>query len=164
MSLPRIPVPIRCVLVYTLLPARITGDENGLQIEPYDVEGSDDGIADLLNKPAMAEDMGKKAEEIAREKFLITRLPSEYLYMLNSILKQSGKSTRLSLTRPKISGRLSLLGLHDLFCQIIEQSVHFWIGFFGLTDFMTGVHDSRMIPSAQVASDFFEAVFRQIPG
>ena len=34
--------------------------------------------------PAIAKDMGKKAEEIAGEKFLITLLAPDYLYMLNS--------------------------------------------------------------------------------
>jgi len=65
--------------------------------------------ADLQNNTVMVKDLGKNAKEIVREKILITLLPSYYLYMLYSILKQSGKSSRLSLIRPKFSGWLSLL-------------------------------------------------------
>ena len=42
-------------------------------------------VADLLNNTVMVKDLGKKAKEIVREKILITRLPSYYLYMLDSI-------------------------------------------------------------------------------
>lgn len=69
------------------IPSQIEDDENGFLLEPDDVDGFADRIVHLLKKPEMAANMGKKGKEIVREKFLITRLLSDYLYMLNSIMR-----------------------------------------------------------------------------
>ncbi|MEJ2702164.1 MAG: glycosyltransferase [Sedimentisphaerales bacterium] len=68
------------------IPVQIEDGENGFLLEPYDTEGFADRIVHLLKNPDTAKSMGQKAKEIVREKFLITRLLSDYLYMLNAVL------------------------------------------------------------------------------
>jgi len=68
------------------IPVQIEDGENGFLLDPYDTEGFAERIVHLLKKPDVAKGMGEKAKEIVREKFLITRLLSDYLYMLNAVL------------------------------------------------------------------------------
>ncbi len=68
------------------IPAQIQDGENGFLLDPYDTEGFAERIVHLLKKPDVAKAMGEKAKETVREKFLITRLLSDYLYMLNAVL------------------------------------------------------------------------------
>lgn len=68
------------------IPVQIKDGENGFLLEPHDTEGFAERIVHLLNKPDVAKGMGEKAKETVREKFLITRLLSDYLYMLNAVL------------------------------------------------------------------------------
>ena len=68
------------------IPVQITDGENGFLLDPYDTEGFAERIVHLLKKPNVAKGMGEKAREIVREKFLITRLLSDYLYMLNAVV------------------------------------------------------------------------------
>jgi trehalose synthase len=70
------------------IPIQIEDGENGFLLEPADTKGFADRIIHLLKNPSEAEGMAKKAKEIVRQKFLITRLLSDYLYMLNSIMGQ----------------------------------------------------------------------------
>lgn len=69
------------------IPSQIEDGENGFLVEPDDVDGFADRIVHLLKKPETARNMGKKGKETVREKFLITRLLSDYLYMLNAVMK-----------------------------------------------------------------------------
>jgi trehalose synthase len=64
-------------------------------LEPTDNEGFAERIIHLLNNPKDRENLGKQARETVRQKFLITRLLSDYLYMLNSIICQQN-SCRLT--------------------------------------------------------------------
>ena len=68
------------------IPVQITDGENGYLLDPYDTEGFAERIVHLLKKPNVAKGMGEKARETVREKFLITRLLSDYLYMLNAVV------------------------------------------------------------------------------
>ena len=68
------------------IPAQIKDGENGFLLEPKDLEGFADRIIHLLKNPSEAKSMAEKAKETVRQKFLITRLLSDYLYMLNSIM------------------------------------------------------------------------------
>ena len=68
------------------IPVQIEDGENGFLLDPYDTEGFAERIVHLLKKPDVAKGMGEKAREIVREKFLITRLLSDYLYMLNAVV------------------------------------------------------------------------------
>jgi len=69
------------------IPSQIKDGENGFLLAPKDTEGFADRIIHLLKNPDDGKAMGQKAKETIRQKFLITRLLSDYLYMLNSIIK-----------------------------------------------------------------------------
>jgi trehalose synthase len=69
------------------IPSQIEDGENGFLVAPKDTEGFADRIIHLLKNPDDGKAMGQKAKETVRQKFLITRLLSDYLYMLNSIIK-----------------------------------------------------------------------------
>jgi len=66
---------------------QIKDGENGFLVAPYDVKGFAERIIKILQNPDLAEEMGKKGKETVRENFLITRLLSDYLDLLNSILE-----------------------------------------------------------------------------
>jgi trehalose synthase len=68
------------------LPTQIEDCKNGFLLEPNDTEGFADRIIYLLKNPKEGQDMGQKAKETVRQKFLITRLLSDHLDMLNSIV------------------------------------------------------------------------------
>jgi len=69
------------------IPSQIKDGENGFLLAPKDTEGFADRIIHLLKNPDEGKAIGQKAKETVRQKFLITRLLSDYLYMLNSIMK-----------------------------------------------------------------------------
>jgi trehalose synthase len=68
------------------IPAQIEDGENGFLLEPKDLEGFADRIINLLKNPGEAKNMGLKGQETVRQKFLITRLLSDYLHMLNALI------------------------------------------------------------------------------
>jgi len=70
------------------LPAQIEHGKNGFLLQPDDVEGFADRIVHILKDPEEAKDLGEKAKETVRQKFLITRLLSDHLDMLNAIINQ----------------------------------------------------------------------------
>ena len=70
------------------LPAQIEHGKNGFLLQPEDVEGFADTIVHILKNPEEAKDLGEKAKETVRQKFLITRLLSDHLDMLNSIISR----------------------------------------------------------------------------
>jgi len=69
------------------IPSQIKDGENGFLLEPQDIDGFADRIIHLLKNPDDGNAIGEKGHETVRDKFLITRLLSDYLYMLNAILK-----------------------------------------------------------------------------
>ena len=68
------------------IPIQIRDGKNGFLLKPNDNKGFADRIIHLLKNPKEKEKLGQKAKETVREKFLITRLLSDYLYMLNAIM------------------------------------------------------------------------------
>lgn len=68
------------------IPLQIRDGENGFLVDPLDTKGFADRIVTLLEKPAMARKMGKKGKEIVSKNFLITRLLSDYLEVLDAVL------------------------------------------------------------------------------
>lgn len=68
------------------IPSQIEHGTSGYLIEPHDTEGFADRIVHLLNDPDEAAEIGRQAKERVRQNFLITRLLSDYLDMLNSIM------------------------------------------------------------------------------
>jgi len=70
------------------IPIQIEDGKNGFLLEPKDTEGFADRIIHLLKHPNERKNLGQYAKETVRQKFLITRLLSDYLYMLNSIISK----------------------------------------------------------------------------
>jgi len=68
------------------IPYQIDDGRNGFLIEPLDNEGFAERIIQVLQNPDEARAIGEKAKEKVRKEFLITRLLSDYLDMLNSIM------------------------------------------------------------------------------
>jgi len=68
------------------IPYQIDDGQSGFLVEPQDNDGFAERIIHILRNPAEAKDVGDKAKEKVRREFLITRLLSDYLYMLNSIM------------------------------------------------------------------------------
>ena len=71
------------------IPAQIVDGESGYLLDPYDVEGFAERIVHILKNPNEAKGMGQKAKEKVRNEFLITRLLSDYLDMLNAVINQN---------------------------------------------------------------------------
>ncbi|HDM90791.1 MAG TPA: glycosyltransferase [candidate division WOR-3 bacterium] len=65
------------------IPLQIKDGENGFLVEPTDLKGFAERLIYLLKNPKPAKEMGKKGKEMARKNFLITRLLSDYLDLLN---------------------------------------------------------------------------------
>jgi trehalose synthase len=74
------------------IPAQIEDGQNGFLLDPYDYQGFADRIVHLLKNPDCAADIGQKARESVRQKYLITRLLSDYLDMLNAIISRHNSS------------------------------------------------------------------------
>jgi trehalose synthase len=68
------------------IPGQIEDGNNGFLLEPKDIKGFAERIVYLLKNPAEGENLGKNARETVRKRFLITRLVSDYLDMLNAIM------------------------------------------------------------------------------
>jgi len=70
------------------IPMQIEDGRNGFLLEPTDTQGFADRIVHLLKNPHESQEMGRHGKETIREKFLITRLLSDYLYMLNAVMSK----------------------------------------------------------------------------
>jgi len=70
------------------IPTQIQDGKNGFLLEPKDTEGFVDRIIYLLKNPEESQKLGQMANEMVRQKFLITRLLSDHLDMLNSIINR----------------------------------------------------------------------------
>ena len=68
------------------IPYQIEDGQSGFLAEPQDNEGFAERIIHILKNPDEAKAVGEKAREKVRREFLITRLLSDYLDMLNSIM------------------------------------------------------------------------------
>ncbi|MFC1650031.1 glycosyltransferase [Candidatus Latescibacterota bacterium] len=67
------------------IPLQVNDGENGFLLEPDDVDGFAEKVIELLEKPKLAAEMGKAGKEIVREKFLVTRILTDYLDLLNEL-------------------------------------------------------------------------------
>jgi trehalose synthase len=70
------------------IPYQIDDGQSGFLLEPQDNEGFAERIIHILQNPGEAKAVGEKAKEKVRKEFLITRLLSDYLDMLNSIMSK----------------------------------------------------------------------------
>ena len=68
------------------IPSQIKDGENGFLLEPMNAKGFADRIVRILQNPKLGIEMGKKGKEFVRKNFLITRLLSDYLDLLNDVL------------------------------------------------------------------------------
>jgi trehalose synthase len=66
---------------------QIADGQTGFLFPPGDVDDFADCIVRLLKKPSLGEEAGKKAREVVREKFLLVRLLSDWLDLLNDITR-----------------------------------------------------------------------------
>ena len=69
------------------IPIQIRDGEEGFLVEPHEREDFAERIIEILKNPSLAKEMGDKARERVREDFLMTRLLSDYLDLLNDIMK-----------------------------------------------------------------------------
>lgn len=68
------------------IPLQIKNGKNGFLVDPQDIDGFAKRIIELLKNPEMAKKIGEQGRETVREKFLITRILSDYLDVFNEIL------------------------------------------------------------------------------
>lgn len=68
------------------IPLQVKDGKNGFLLEPEDTMGFAEKIIELLKKPALSREMGRKGKEVVRNKFLITRLLKDYLNLLNDVI------------------------------------------------------------------------------
>ncbi len=68
------------------IPLQVVDGENGFLVEPDDTEAFADRIVTLLKDRKLRARMGAKGKERVREKFLVTRLLSDYLALLTQML------------------------------------------------------------------------------
>ncbi|MBL7132092.1 MAG: glycosyltransferase [Candidatus Omnitrophica bacterium] len=68
------------------IPNQIIDGENGFLVDPHDYKMCADRIIKLLENPKLAKEIGCKAREYVREKFLTTRLLSDYLDLISELL------------------------------------------------------------------------------
>ncbi len=67
------------------IPLQVVDGETGFLVEPNDTKGFADGILAFLKDPKLAKKVGQTAKEYIRERYLITRLLSDYLDVLNDL-------------------------------------------------------------------------------
>lgn len=67
------------------IPYQINDGQGGFLVEPHDNKGFAERIIHILKNPDDAKAVGQNGKEKVRREFLITRLLSDYLDMLNSI-------------------------------------------------------------------------------
>lgn len=69
------------------IPSQIRDGKTGFLVDPHDYQTCADRIIRLLQDEKLAQDMGRRAKEFVRERFLTTRLISDYLDLLYDVLK-----------------------------------------------------------------------------
>ncbi len=68
------------------IPLQITHGKTGFLVDPRDLDDVARVVIELLRDPELRDTIGAQAREAVREKFLITRLLSDYLDVLNDVL------------------------------------------------------------------------------
>lgn len=69
------------------IPQQIKDGNTGFLVDPHDYDACAERIIKLLKDPKMAREMGKRAKEFVRQKFLTTRLISDYLDLIYEVSK-----------------------------------------------------------------------------
>jgi len=68
------------------IPLQITSGVDGFMFEPDDFDSFARKITELIRNPEHGKEIGKKARETVRKKFLITRLMNDYLDLINEVI------------------------------------------------------------------------------
>ena len=68
------------------IPLQIRDGEEGFLVNPHDRDQFAERIIEILKNPSLAKEMGGKGKERVRNHFLITRLLSDYLDLLNDTI------------------------------------------------------------------------------
>jgi trehalose synthase len=68
------------------IPLQVIDGETGFLVDPNDKEGFAKRIVQILKDQALAQSLGEKARKVVHRKFLITRLFSDYLDLLNDLI------------------------------------------------------------------------------
>ncbi|MBN2287758.1 MAG: glycosyltransferase, partial [Candidatus Glassbacteria bacterium] len=68
------------------IPLQIKNGESGFLLDARDSEGFAEKILHILKYPELGREMGRKGRQVVQEKYLITRLISDYLDMFIEIL------------------------------------------------------------------------------
>lgn len=68
------------------IPLQIEDGETGFLLDPTDTEGFAWRVRQILENPDLGERLGRAGKEYVRQNFLVTRLLSDYLNMLNAEL------------------------------------------------------------------------------
>jgi trehalose synthase len=68
------------------IPLQIEDGVNGFLVDPNDEERFAERIIEVLKNPALGEELGANGKKTVKRKFLITRLVSDYLDVLNELL------------------------------------------------------------------------------
>ncbi len=71
------------------IPLQISDGEDGFLVDPVDYDGIKDRVIEVMKNPKLAEELGEKAREKVRNKFLITRLLLDYLDMIHIELHEN---------------------------------------------------------------------------
>ena len=69
------------------IPELVTNNKNGLLVEPANSEQLTEGIMILLENPEFAEELGKRARQLVKEKFAWPLITNEVVDLYNKILK-----------------------------------------------------------------------------
>ncbi|MBN2283268.1 MAG: glycosyltransferase [Deltaproteobacteria bacterium] len=69
------------------IPLQIEDGENGFLVEPHDNNAFADRIVTLLRDRELAQEIGRRAKESVRERFLITRLLIDYLDLVGELMQ-----------------------------------------------------------------------------
>jgi trehalose synthase len=68
------------------IPSQIEDGRNGFLLDPMDLNGFADRIIHLLRHPKDGAELGQRARQTVREKFLITRLLADHLDVLDTVM------------------------------------------------------------------------------
>ncbi|MBD3290888.1 glycosyltransferase [candidate division KSB1 bacterium] len=68
------------------IPLQIKNGKNGFLVDPHDIDGFANKVIELLKNQKMAKKVGAQGRETVRQNFLITRILSDYIDVLNEVL------------------------------------------------------------------------------
>ena len=70
------------------IPIQIQDGKNGFLVNPDNYKATAERVVELIKDKSLAREMGKKARESVRKKFLVTRLLGDYLDLITEMLKR----------------------------------------------------------------------------